>query len=124
MPWATSSSTSRSRSVSWLIRPSSSGGGFSAPANRSSSRRGIRGPPPTTPQLRTGLDPATVNGDPFPHPDQAVTAGGHGYRIGRQATTAVVGHLDLDGAGRVPQPYRGVGGRPGVAQHIGQRLLD
>lgn len=56
--------------------------------------------------------------DPLPHPHQAVPATG-----ASSGARAVVRDVDLERVGEEPEPDPG-GGRSGVLQRVGQRLLD
>lgn len=64
-PWATNSSTSRSRSESWASRGSSAGPGPSWPANWSSGRRVIDGATTESPSATTRIAASSSSGGTF-----------------------------------------------------------
>ena len=70
----------------------------------------------------TGRERATVDLDPLPHADQAVTGARRRQRGGR--APPVVGDLDRQLVGLVGDAHRGRRRRAGVLEHVGERLLD
>ena len=69
----------------------------------------------------SGLDPAAERGGALGHTRQPEPAAGSGSRTRPEP---VVRHLEVQ-AGRVqPEPDRGARGRTGMAEYVGERLLQ